>query len=615
MNNKNTMAADERDASSPISKVSDIFSKIFDKKERDPDALRSSALMLLLAFIVGVFGGLGSIVFKAIISFVHNLSYYGSFGLFYDTSVHAPASPLGIFIILVPVVGGLIVTWIVKTLAPEARGHGVPEVLNAIYYRDGKISPMIVVAKAMASAISIGTGGSVGREGPIVQIGSAFGSVLGQIVNMPTRQRVTLIAAGAAAGIAATFNAPIGGLAFAVELLLVSISARTVTLVAVATVTATYIGHLYEGLLPSFNVPPLVLHENDLTRFYSLMLCVPLGVIVGLVAMVFIRSIYFAEDWFNGRFKNEYLRHSLGMLAIGCALYLFMEMSGHYYIGGVGYATIIDVLTGALSNPAFLALLFIGKLLATDITIGSGASGGVFSPALFLGATLGACYGNLVANMFPGLELAPAIFTIAAMAGMVGGTTGAVLTAVIMTFEQTRDYSVILPIILTVSLAYVVRMKVCPESIYTLKLMRRGAHVPQGLQAAISQRSPAHKIMSTDFQVIAIEKFEEWLELHRPGNDARYTIVAEREEIIGLVRDDLLYLLRDETPEQIIDKNFFTVVEKTTWPILMRGLRIKDTEIALVFKKDNLFVASNIAGVITPRELAKHAASSAELME
>ena len=579
------------------------------------DTRLSSTVMLVLAFVIGIFGGFGSIAFKAIIAFFHNLFFYGTFGLIYDQDVHMAVSPWGLLVIGVPVAGSLLVTWITKTLAPEARGHGVPEVLNAIYYRDGKIRPVVVIAKAFASAISIGTGGSVGREGPIIQIGSAMGSMLGQVVRMPTRQRITLIAAGAAAGIAATFNAPIGGVAFAIELLLVSINARTIALVAVATVTATYIGRLYDGLGPSFDVPKLALFEDHLLRLYALLLCIPLGLISGVVAAIFIRSIYFAEDAFAKQFKNDYVRHICGMLVVGIMLYLFMRTSGHYYVGGVGYATVLDVLRGTLSDPLFLGLLFAAKLLATAATLGSGASGGVFSPALFLGATLGATFGNFVAAMFPSLGVSPAVYTIAGMAAIVGGSTGAVLTAITMTFEQTRDYSVVLPIILTVSLAHVVRARLCPDTIYTLKLVRRGTFVPQGLEASVLHHKRARHIMSTDFRTMDLSEFDVAKLIHRRKEDPRYNVVVRDNEVLGIVEDSRLYVLQEEAPEAAIDTRYFPVIGSTNWSTLMRGMRKYNTEMAIVFRRTNSRNINDVLGVITPRELARHAGSDAELLD
>jgi CIC family chloride channel protein len=585
------------------------------KIHTEDEQLCSPIVMLALAFLTGIFGGFGSIVFKAIIAFFHSVFFYGTVSLKMDPNAYMEPARWGAGIILVPVVASFIVTWVVRTFAPEARGHGVPEVLNAIYHKDGRIRPSIVFAKAIVSAISIGTGGSVGREGPIVQVGSAFGSLLGQVVRMPVRQRIILIAAGAAAGVAATFNAPIGGLAFAIELLLVSINARTVSLVAVATVTATYIGRLYGGLAPSFDVPKLALFEDPVQRLGSLAFCLPLGILVGIAAAVFIRSIYIAEDAFVARIKNDYLRHATGMLGIGLMLYAFMHFTGHYYVGGVGYATVMDALNGSLSNPWFLALLFVGKLLATDITIGSGASGGVFSPSLFLGATMGACFGNLIAWAFPALAVNPALFTVAAMAAMVAGSTGAVLTAIVMTFEQTRDYGVILPIILTVAVAHIVRVRLCKESIYTLKLSRRGNHVPQGLQAAVSARGHAKIIMSTNFKLVDIAGLETWLDSYIPGKDPRYTLVTRDGTVIGFVQEELLYLLRGEHPEKIIDAKLNIVVEQTKWPVLMRSMRARNTETTLVSRVSGSLRAEDILGIITPRELFKHAGHDAELMD
>lgn len=572
--------------------------------------------MVCLALLVGVFGGIGSVLFRMIIAFCHNVFFFGRFSLDYDPLNHTATSPWGALIILVPVVGAVIVTWIIKTLAPEARGHGVPEVMNAIYYREGRIRPMLVGAKAVASAVSIGTGGSVGREGPIIQIGSAFASTLGQIINMPARQRVVLVSAGAAAGIAATFNAPIGGLAFAMELMLVSISARTVSLVALATVTATYIGRFYTGMHPTFNVPGLINTAYDhVLTLYSLLLCVPLGLIMGLVATLFIHSIYWAEDHFDSRIKNQYLRHMSGMLMVGVTIYLLMRTTGHYYVDGVGYATIMDILTNTLTNPALLLVLFAAKLLATSLTLGSGASGGVFSPSLFLGATFGAAFGEVMAPLFPSAHLDPVIFAIAGMAAMISGTTGAVITAITMMFEQTYDYSAMLPVIITVALAYAVRSRLTPESIYTLKLVRRGVTLPKGLQAAVSSSRVAASIMSRDFQVIERDNLSEWQATHRPGESPRYTIIAENEQLYGIARDELSYLMDTTDLENLVDRNIFMVTAMTAWPVLMRGIKKTQSDVVLVMRRRRSNDVKDIIGVITAREIFAATRDEMELVE
>jgi len=571
--------------------------------------------MFLLAIAVGVFGGFGAIVFKTIIAFFQNLFFFGELSLTYLPDEHIDPSPWGALIILVPIIGALLVTWITRTLAPEARGHGVPEVLDAIYYRQGHISPVVVLAKALASAISIGTGGSVGREGPIIQIGSAFASTLGQLAGMPTRQRIALIGAGAAAGIAATFNAPIGGLAFAIELLLISISARTVAMVAVATVTATYIGRLYSGLDPSFDVPPIAQFADHLVNLYTLLLCVPFGVLLGAASALFIRSLYWMEDLFAAGIKNEYARHMLGMLAVGVLMYAMLRIFGEYYVAGVGYASIMDVLRGVLTDPWLLLILFAAKLLATIMTLGSGASGGVFSPSLFLGATLGGSVGQFLAWLFPGAGIEPVIFAVAGMAAMVSGTTGAVLTAITMLIEQTRDYSAILPIITSVALAYMVRVWLTADSIYTLKLARRGSIIPEGLQAPVNSAKTASEVMTDDFQIIDISQVSLWQTGYLPGQGARYTVVAKDGRIVGMARPELIYLLKDKDPENVIDTEIMTVAPDTTWSTILRYLRAKQSHTVVVMNRRRSRRASDMLGIIGYQEITETAHESAELLE
>src|SRR5271167_1931186 len=353
-------------------------------------------VMVLCALAVGVIAGFGAVVFRAMIGAFHNLLFLGQWSFDYDANVHTPPSPWGAWIILVPVLGAIGVAFLVKTFAPEAKGHGVPEVMDAIYHQDGRIRPIVAVIKSVASALSIGSGGSVGREGPIIQVGAAFGSTLGQLVAMPARQRALLIAAGAGGGIAATFNTPIGGIAFAVELMLPFATPSSLLGVALSCVTATYIGRTFFGVLPSFDVPSLSLIEGPDLAFSVLPWFALFGLITGVLAWLLTRCIYWFEDFFDAMPGNYYTRHVSGMLLVGLILYGFMVFSerlfgepDHYYVEGVGYATIMDVLRGDLTAPGFLLLLVFAKLLLTCLTLGSGASGGVFSPAMFLGAALG----------------------------------------------------------------------------------------------------------------------------------------------------------------------------------------------------------------------------------
>lgn len=569
--------------------------------------------MILLSLSVGIITGLGAVGFRALIGLVHNILFFGHFSFAYDANIHTPTSPWGIWIIFVPVVGAIIVAWLVKTFAPEAKGHGVPEVMNAIYYNEGKIKPIVALIKSLASSVSIGSGGSVGREGPIIQIGAAFASTLGQILSIPARQRIILIAAGAGAGIAATFNAPIGGIAFAMELMLVSINASTVGLVALATATATYIGRIFLGSTPALNIPALEITHIHLASPYFLLLFVPFGLLMGLVSVVFIKSIYWMEDWFERMPGNYYTRHVSGMFFVGIMMYLFMHYTGHYYIQGVGYATLIDILKNTLSNPWLLLLLFMAKLLATNLTLGSGASGGIFSPSLFLGATLGSAFGVLVHHLFPGLHLSPAVFGLAGMAAMVGGSTGAIVTAVAMTYELTRDYNSILPVIIAVALASALRKTICHESIYTLKLLRRGIIVPEGLQAALSSATRARDIMEKTFQTVEFSNLQQLLPEIK---NTQTTIVEKHGNILGILRNRYFIGsdITEENLDEIIDSNLVLVSPFTDLVTITRRMQEKESDIVLVVRHPAENTSKGLLGTITATEVSRAVGQSAKLM-
>ncbi len=283
-----------------------------------------------LAIVIGIVTGIGASVFRDLIALVHNLLFLGRLSATYDSNLFTPASPWGALIILAPVIGGLGVTWLVSNFAPEAKGHGVPEVMAAIYYHRGVIRPTVAVVKSLASALAIGSGAAVGREGPIIQIGSALGSTLGQFVPMLAGQRIILVAAGAGSGIAATFNTPIGGVLFATELMLPEISVNSFMPVALATGTATFVGRLFFGSSAAFVVPTgLMPLSVNAAAAATLLLYAALGVVIGGASAGFIRSLHLLEDVFD-RIHGRYLRHIVGMLLVGVLIWLLQRFAGHY---------------------------------------------------------------------------------------------------------------------------------------------------------------------------------------------------------------------------------------------------------------------------------------------
>jgi len=316
-------------------------------------------------------------------------------------------------------------------------------------------------------------------------------------------ERMTLVACGAGGGIAATFNTPVGGVLFAVEIMMHEVSARTLVPVTISTVTATYVGRLAFGQHPSFIIPSFQTLDFKIENPLVLLAYVGLGVLAGLMSALFIRSVYWFEDLFEKRVRGSYYRqHLLGMAAVGVLFYGLMAAFGHYYTEGVGYSTIQDVLAGWQQPALLLVLLCAAKLLATGLTLGSGASGGIFSPALFMGATLGGAYGYLLARLFPAAGISPPAFAVAGMAGLVGGSTGAALAAIVMIFEMTLDYNVIIPMTLTVAIGYDVRKLICKESIYTFKLVRRGHLMPEALETNVHVLRRARDLMDARISVV-----------------------------------------------------------------------------------------------------------------
>ena len=589
------------------------------KKKFDPFYRKNELPMWqmgLLGIAVGVIAGFGAVVFRGMISFVHNLMFLGVISFSYDANVHTPVGPWGICIILVPVIGAIVVAFIVQNFAPEAKGHGVPEVMHAVYLNNGKIRPIVAAVKSLASAISIGTGGSVGREGPIVQIGSAFGSTLGQIIRMTPVQRNVLIAAGAAGGIAATFNTPLGGLTFGIELMLVSISASSLFPVTIATVTACFIGRTFLGVEPSFFIPSLIVPSFKIIHLNILLIFIPFGIMIGLCSIVFIKGLYFAEDFFDGMKGNYYTRHILGMTLMGVLMYILMRTTGHYYVQGVGYATIVDILKGVLENPWLLLLLVVLKLLATFLTLGSGASGGIFSPSLFLGAAAGGAIGFFLKALLPGLPIDPTVFALAGMAGMISGTTGAVLTAIVMLTEMVHNMHFALPIMVTVTAAYAIRKMFCNESIYTLKLLRRGAVIPEGLQAAVALSMEANGVMTKEFQIVSDyvvqENPEDYLMNYKKD---QITIVRKNEVILGVLKH--VHIKNEEKFKDInnyIDKRFMLFPPRAKLPEIMKTMKAQNIKFCLVTSRFGSYKATNIIGVVTEKEVLNSSAKANELL-
>jgi len=592
------------------------FSTKVSLMESDESRQLPLAQISLLALGLGVVTGIGAVLFRDLIGLIHNLFFTGHALLHYDANVFTAPAPWGPLVILVPVLGAIGVTFLVTNFAPEAKGHGVPEVMDAIYHKGGVIRPVVALIKSLGSALAIGSGSSVGREGPIIQIGSALGSTLGQIVRMPAGQRIALVAAGAGAGIAATFNTPIGGVMFAIELMLPEVSVDTFLPVAIATGTATFVGRWFFGDTPAFQVPPLQAMAVDSNALIVLILFAVLGALSGVGAAGFIKGLHLAEDLFD-RIKSRYWRHMLGMLVVGVLMYVLLRTFGQYYVDGVGYATVQAILAGQISAFWLLALLGLCKALATSISLGSGSSGGIFSPSLYMGAALGGAFAALWNAAGLPIQLSVPAFAMVGMGAMVGGGTGAVMTAVTMIFEMTLDYSIVMPMIVAVAMSIGARRMLSRETIYTLKLVRRGRAIPKARHANMFLVRSAREVMDADIQVLPVEaSFDEYLRQPEHAGRLRYVVVTEKGHLFGVIRVNTGLRRGLGTANtgvslgDVANRNFTVVREDETAFDVIRRMWRRKAIMAVVVRGRGVPRGSDVAGVITKEHVADSVADS-----
>ncbi|MBN1824875.1 MAG: chloride channel protein [Candidatus Eisenbacteria bacterium] len=451
------------------------------------DRLRQTehVYMVLVALAIGLLGGLFSVAFRRFIHFVQVFAWRN------DTFLldHVRSLPAW-WKIGVPAAGGLLVGLIIHFFAREAKGHGVPEVMEAVALRGGRIRPRVVIAKMIASGICIASGGSVGREGPIVQIGSSLGSAIGQWLRMGERRLRTLVGCGAAAGIAGTFNAPVAGALFAVEVILGDFGVSQFSPIVISSVAATVVSRRFLGDFPAFEVPHYALVNPAELFAYAL-----LGVIAGLTALAFVRVLYGAEDLFDAVPIPGPAKTVLGGAMIGVIALKFPE------IYGVGYEAIGEALKGGMVWHLLLALAVI-KILAVSTTIGSGGSGGIFAPSLFVGAMTGGAVGAGVHSIWPETTAGPGAYALVGMGAVVAAATHAPITAIVIIFEMTNDYKIILPLMITCIIATLLAMQIQKASIYTMKLLRRGVDIREGQTVNVLRNVRVRDVMRTEFTAV-----------------------------------------------------------------------------------------------------------------
>jgi CIC family chloride channel protein len=430
-----------------------------------------SGRLALAAAMIGVVAGIGAAGFRELV--------YGCTWLFtghtqfgrqgHASSSHAPGLSFW-FIVLAPVVSGLLYGPLVQRFAREARGHGVPEVMVAVARNGGRIRPQVVIVKALASALCIGGGGSVGREGPIVQIGSAFGSTLGQAFRLDGSQMRLLVAFGAAGGISATFNAPLTGTLFATEIILREVSLWALCGSAISAAVADLIARGLFGSAPFLNSVP---HDLSVHGILPYVLLAIMALIAGAVGSGFRVLLYGMEDTADRlwRGRPEWARPAVGGVLLGGLLLALPQMYG------VGYPVMDGILSGGTYALGFVLLLLVGKLIATSLTLAIGGSGGVFAPSLFIGAATGAAFGTIVHHLFGASAGPSVIYGVVAMGGVFAGATQAPLTAVASVAEMSANFTLMVPILIVSAIAAATSRQLSYANVYTEKLLRRGIDI------------------------------------------------------------------------------------------------------------------------------------------
>ncbi len=503
------------------------------------NAMKHQIFLFTLGAIIGVVSGITAVLFRFLIFSISTIfviipQFLGILGW-----------------IILPILGGLIVAFIVVRYAPEAKGHGVPEVMEAYALHGGRIRFRIPLLKSIASAISISSGGSCGREGPIAQIGAGAGSAVAAVFNLDKRDRKTLVVCGLSSGIAATFNAPLGGALFGIEVLAGGIIGFSILPVILASVIATALADFILGATVSFQAPLFSMgHPLELVFYLAL------GIILGVTSVVWMRGFYSIEDLLEKLRISKYILPAIGGLLTGLLAIVAIYLEGMYsYSGvfsgnqpyypaimGVGYAFIDSALIG---NVALGALLLFGimKILATSFTLGSGGSGGVFAPTLFIGAAFGGVLGLIFSILLPWAVPQPMAFALVGMAALFAGSGRAPITCIVMLMEMTADYSLILPLMIAVSSSYLVSSLMEPESIYTMKLARRGVHLQRGSHIEVLKTLRVDEIMTKNPTVLKPEMtVSEVFAIIDRTHHTKFPVVDDQNSVLGiLIAEDLFH--------------------------------------------------------------------------
>ncbi len=493
-------------------------------------------LMSFLAGGVGLLAGLIAFVLYKLIGLFTNIFFYHRFATNFISAQH---TQIGLWIIVTPVIGGIVVGFMAKYGSPKIKGHGIPEAMEAVMFNRSRIQPRVAILKPISAAIAIGTGGPFGAEGPIIQTGGAMGSLIGQIVHTTASERKVLLACGAAAGMSATFNTPIAAVILAIELLLFEFKARSFIPLVIASVLAAAVHMQLLGAGPMFAVANMNFGVPRALPFYLL-----LGLLCGLAAVGFSKLLYFVEDLFEKLPIDDLWWPAIGALGLGIIGYFVPRVLG------VGYDTIGDILNGSLAWNLLL-IVMVAKSAALVISLGSGTSGGLLAPMFMSSAAMGGVFALVVDKLFPTANLSAGAFALVAMGAVFGAASRATFSFIIFAFEITRDYNSVLPLMLVCVIADGIAMLMMPRaSIMTEKLARRGLHIHQDYEADVLHQVRVRETMDASAPTLPanmkVSELADRIARHDPDVSRHQGIfvVNEAGELMGIItRGDVMRAL------------------------------------------------------------------------
>lgn len=570
----------------PVLEAEDIQSiKSFNEKR----IVYLSVLAFLSAIVI-------SLVAKALvllIDFMTNLFFYGQFSVAHSSP---EGHQLGLIVILIPAIGGIIVGLMAFYGSKAIRGHGIPEAMEQILTNQSRIKPSLIYLKPLSSAISIGTGGPFGAEGPIIATGGALGSSLGQMLKITANERKILLTAGATAGMAAIFGTPLAAVLLAIELLLFEFSPRSIIPVAIACITGA-VGHLifFE------QEPVFAMSEIHAPEALALFLYTVVGAFMGLSAAFITRIVYFIEDSFEKLPVHWMWWPAIGGLGVGIIGYFAPSTMG------VGYNNILQILSGSLSLQMLLVLCFL-KFLSWSIALGSGTSGGTLAPLLTIGGAAGALIGTGILYLFPGSGISIPVCALVGMSAMFAGASQALLTSVVFALETTMQPYAILPLLGGCIAAYLISTFLVKNSIMTEKIARRGVVTPISYTPDILEKITVKQVISEEATVLSAEdtvgEIREWLKSYSSEQTTQhFVIVDDNDYFLGVVNTLKIYNHNydaDLRLQNLIDQKPMTIYDDNTLNIAVDIMAKENMDLLPVVSRED---KKMIVGVLAHKDI------------